>query len=269
MAEALTTEAPNSVIADQGLIYARMPSGEVVACDASDMELMKKIRRGWQILQDYGQFGSSAYYMDNPYEPLFQAGGARELSVQQILDLGYHLHPPLVPTCDQHVGASQQHVTHTGRPGAGSAKTQGCWRGARPVQFPQLAGVSLPEPPEACEYCGRDDLPTERALRQHQDVMHNDRKQQQDLGAAIVTGLQHTGTATGGLDVQTIAAVVATTLQTLGYGSTRPQPDPDPDPEPDPEPEPPEPIPPEPASLRRGRRIPVESDPRLTPVSEA
>ncbi|HYW86172.1 MAG TPA: hypothetical protein VFB50_00270, partial [Chloroflexota bacterium] len=129
MAEALTTDAPNSVIADQGLIYCRMPSGEVVACDASDMELMKKIRRGWQVLTDYGQFGSSAYYMDNPFEPLFQAGGARELSVQQIIDLGYHLHPPIVPTCEQHVGAAKEHLTHVGRVGGGSAKAQGCWRG--------------------------------------------------------------------------------------------------------------------------------------------
>jgi len=260
MAEALTTEAPNSVIADQGLIYCRMPSGEVVACDASDMELMKKIRRGWQVLTDYGQFGSSAYYMDNPYEPLFQAGGARELSVQQVLDLGYHLHPPLVPTCEQHVGATKEHLTHVGRLGGGSAKAQGCWRGARPVYFPQLKDVSLPEAPEPCEYCGRDDLPTERALRQHQDVMHADRKQQQDLGSAIVSGLQQTG-MNGGLDVSTIAAVVATTLQTLGYGQ-RPQPDPEPAPdddddEPEPEPEPtPQPIPepepqPQPGASRR------------------
>ncbi|HYW86407.1 MAG TPA: hypothetical protein VFB50_01450 [Chloroflexota bacterium] len=257
MAEALTTDSPNAVIADQGLIYCRMPSGEVVACDASDMELMKKIRRGWQVLGDYGQFGSSAYYMDHPYEALFQAGGARELSVQQIVDLGYHLHPPLVPTCERHVGDAKDHLTHRGAVGAGSAKAQGCWRGARPVYFPQLATASLPEPPGECEYCGRDDLPTERALRQHQSVMHADRKQQQDLGAAIVNGLQETGVVSGGLDVQTIAAVVATTLQTLGYGQ-RPQPDPNPPDEPEdegdelpgPEPEPrPEPA----ASGRRNR----------------
>jgi len=258
MAEALSTEEPNSVIADQGLIYCRMPgSGEIVACDASDMELMKKIRRGWQVLTDYGQFGSCAYYMDHPFEPLFQAGGARELSINQLLDLGYHLHPPLVPTCEQHVGASKDHLTHLGRPGAGSAKAQGCWRGARPVYFPQLKDVSLPEAPELCEYCGRDDLPTERALRQHQDVMHADRKQQQDLGSAIVSGLQQTGLTNGGLDLGSIAAVVATTLQTLGYGSTRPQPDPEPEPEPEPEPQPtPQPVPepepePQPGASRR------------------
>src|SRR5215471_5462920 len=213
----LSTDAPNAVIADQGLVYCRTPVGEVVACDASDMELMKKIRRGWQVLADYGQFGSSAYYMDHPYEALFQAGGAREMS-------------------------------------------------ARQVYFPQLAGLSLPEAPPMCEYCGRDDLPTERALRQHQDVMHNDRKQQQDLGAAIVGGLQQTGMTAGGLDVQTIAAVVASTLASLGYGQ-RGVPDPTPIPPPDddeededqpeiPSPEPhPEPEPePEPAAGSHRRR---------------
>ena len=230
---------------------------KVVACDASPMELMKKVNRGWQVLPDYGQFGSSAYYMDHPYEPLFQAGGARELSAQQVIDLGYHLRPPMVPTCERHVGDAKDHLAHNGRPGAGSAKAQGCWRGARPVYFPQLAGLSLPEAPGACEYCGRDDLPTERALLQHQSVMHDDRRQQQQLGQAIVSGLQDTGVVAGGLDVQTIAAVVATTLQTLGYGA-RPQPDPNPPPEDDddamPEPEPaPEPEP-EPAAASGRRR---------------
>ena len=256
MAEALSTDAPNSVIADQGLVYCRFPNGEIQACDASPMEIMKKINRGIQPLNDYGQFGSSAYYMDHPFEPLFQAGGAREMSVEQVLELGYHLHPPLLPTCDQHVGVGKEHLAHLGRPGAGSAKAQGCWRGARAVQFPQLAGLPLPEAPEACEYCGRDDLPTERALRQHQDVMHSDRKQQQDLGSAIVSGLQQTGMAAGGLDVQTIAAVVATTLQTLGYGQ-RQVPDPNPAPDDDDDADEPSPTPepqPEPASTGRRNR---------------
>ena len=74
MAEALTTESPNAVIADQGLVYCRMPGGEVIACDASDMELMKKIKRGWQVLSDYGQFGSSAYYMDHPVRAAVPGG---------------------------------------------------------------------------------------------------------------------------------------------------------------------------------------------------
>jgi hypothetical protein len=263
MAEALTTEAPNAVIADQGMVYVRFPhTGEIQAVDASPMELMKKINRGIVVLNDYGQFGSSAYYMDHPFEPLFQAGGAREMAVAQIVELGYHLRPPLVPTCERHVGDAKEHLTHSGAPGAGSAKAQGCWRGARPVHFPQLEGRSqLFAAPDECEYCGRDDFATARSLKQHQDVMHNDRRQQQQLGEAIVNGLQRTGVVSGGSsqDASAIAAAVAATLQALGYG-TPPQPDPNPEPvddddadtqpeEPAPESEP-EPQP-EPANGRR------------------
>jgi hypothetical protein len=253
MAEALTTQAPNAVIADQGMVYCRFPSGEVVACDASPMELMKKINRGIVVLNDYGQFGSSAYYMDHPYEPLFQAGGAREMSVDQIVELGYHLRPPLVPTCERHVGDAKDHLAHNGRPGAGlSAKAQGCWRGAQPVRFSQLDGLEIRRPPD-CEYCGRDDFPTLAALRQHQDVMHDDRRKQQQLGETIVAGLQHSG-VTSATDASAIAAAVAATLQALGYGI--PQPDPTPLPDDDDQPEPiPEPEPePEPASASSGRR---------------
>jgi hypothetical protein len=200
--------------------------------------------------------------MDHPFEPLFQAGGAREMSVQQIVDLGYHLpgRAPMVPTCERHVGDGKDHLAHSGRAGAGSAKAQGCWRGARPVQFPQLAGVSLPPVPEACEYCGRDDFPNARALKQHQDVMHNDRRQQQQLGEAIVSGLQQTGVVSGG-NASDIAAAVAATLKALGYGQPGPQPDPNPpeepedegDEAPEPEPQPPEPEP-EPTPAAAGRR---------------
>jgi hypothetical protein len=240
MAEALTAEAPNAVIADQGLVYCRAPNGEIVSTDASPMEIMKKINHGWQVLNDYGQFGSNVYYMDNPYEPLFQAGGAHELSVQQIIEMGYHLRPPLVPTCDRHVGQTRDHLTHVGRVGAGSAKAQGCWRGARAVRFPQLERIELPPAPDECEFCGRDDFPTQRALKQHQDVMHNDRRQQQALGEAIVSGLHQTGVVGNGnssLDAQTIATAVAAALQALGYGS---RPDPEPEPDDDDQPEAPE-----------------------------
>ncbi|HYW86188.1 MAG TPA: hypothetical protein VFB50_00350 [Chloroflexota bacterium] len=234
MAEALTTDAPNAVIADQGMVYVRFLSGEVQAVDASPMELMKKINRGVQVLADYGQFGSSAYYMDHPFEALFQAGGARELSAEQVIDLGYHLRPPLVPTCERHVGDAKDHLTHTGAPGAGSAKAQGCWRGARPAHFPQLERVIVPPAPDECEYCGRDDFSTERSLKQHQSVMHGDRRQQQELGDAIVAGLQRTGMIEGGRggNAEAIAAAVAATLRTLGiYQGTPPQPDPNPEPE--------------------------------------
>jgi len=222
MAERLSTAEPNAVIADQGMVYCRFPDGTVEACDSSPLEIMKKINRGIVPLGDYGQFGSNVYYMDHPFEPLFQAGGARELSVAQIVSLGYHLHPPMVPTCEQHVGADKSHLVHTGRADASTAKAQGCWRGAEPARFSQLDGLETPGPPETCEFCGRDDLPTEAALKQHQAVMHNDRRQQQALGEAIVTGLRSGGIISSSSNAETVAAAVAAALQALGYGSRPP-----------------------------------------------
>jgi hypothetical protein len=279
MAEALSTLEPNAVIADAGLVYCRFPNGEIQACDAQPMELMKKINRGITPLVDYGQFGSSAYYMDHPFEPLWQGGGAREMAVWQIVQLGYHLRPPLVPTCERHVGDAKDHLSHVGTPGASSRKAQGCWVGARPVHFPQLDGQVVPEAPEACEFCGRDDFATEQALKQHQDVMHNDRRQQQQLGEAIVAGLQRTGVVGGASqDAQAIAAAVAATLQALGYGAAppprrvAPEDDDEDEPAPPPDdddggPEPPAPAPPKRplserqrealARARAAKRIPI------------
>src|SRR5262249_58636817 len=135
MAEALSTAEPNAVIIDQGMVYCRFPNGEIQAVDASPMELMKKITRGIVPLNDYGQFGSSAYYMDHPFEPLFQSRGAREMSVGQLVSLRYHLRPPMVPTCGRHVGAAKDHLRHSRAPAATQPKRQGCVRGARAGRF--------------------------------------------------------------------------------------------------------------------------------------
>ena len=221
MPETLTTEAPNTVIVDQGLLYLRNPLGEVVFADAQDGEVMKKVRRGWTPLFEYGQFGSSAYYMDHPYEPLFQAGGARELSIEQIISMGYHLRPPIVPTCERHVG-TEGHLAHVGNISGRNARELGCWNGARPVHFPQLVGREVPPPPPDCEYCGRDDFATEEALRQHQSVMHADRRQQVELADGIVAGLTRTGGLPGGSSAAEIAAAVVIALRQLEQPEKRP-----------------------------------------------
>src|SRR5215472_18334374 len=262
MAETLTTDAPNAVIVDQGLLYFRTPSGEVYAADSADGEVMKKVRRGITPLFEYGQFGSSAYYMDHPFEPLFQAGGASAMARAQIVELGYHLRPPLVPTCGQHVGQSKEHLMHAGSPGGRNARERGCWNGAQPVRFPQLEGVAIEAVPE-CEYCGRDDFATSASLRQHQSVMHSDRRQQVELADGIVAGLMRSGTLPGGSgSAAEIAAAVVIALRQLERTVPDPAPIPDddddddepapaPKPEPTPAPEPePEPTP-APTSRRR------------------
>jgi len=213
--ETLTTDAPNTVIIDQGLLYVRNPLGEVVAVDASDNEIMKKTKRGWQPLWEYGQFGSSAYYMDHPYEPLFQAGGAKELAVEQVISMGYHLRPPLVPTCGQHVGQSKDHLAHIGTFSGRNVRERGCWNGAATAEFPQLVGAAVPDAPAECEYCGRDDFATDQALKQHQSVMHDDRRRQVELADGIVDGLRRTGQLQGGSSAADIAAAVVIALRSL------------------------------------------------------
>ena len=181
MATTLSTAEPNSVEVDAGLIYFRCPNGgEIHAADDGGLELPKKLRMGYQPLDEYGRFGNSAYYVEHPFEPLFQAGGAREMPISQIIANGFHLNPPLVPTCGLHVGMDRhQHVRH--RPE--------CWRRARPVVFPQLEGVEVPGE-QVCDYCGRDDLPSPAAKKQHTEVMHSDKKDQEAIVAGIVTGMK-------------------------------------------------------------------------------
>lgn len=240
MAEVLTAETPNEVIADQGLLYFRRNDGsEIFAADSAGLEIVKKIRRGHVPLDEYGQFGSSVYYMDHPFEPLFQAGGAREMPVEQVLALGYATNPPLVPTCGLHVGQNKDHLSHRGRPEGRNPREKGCWQGARAVYFPQLEGVVIDGPFE-CEHCGRDDLPTRAAQVQHQQVMHADQRQRHDLADGIVAGLQRAGLVSGGQSPETIATAVIAALRLMEQPKPDPMPDPDEDEEDDDQPEAPE-----------------------------
>lgn len=198
MATALSTAEPNAVEVDEGLIYFRCPnSGWVAAADDGGLELPKKLRMGYEPLDEYGRFGNSAYYASHPFEPLFQVGGARELPVDQVIANGFHLWPPMVPTCGKHVGMDK-HLSHT----------TNCWKRAKPVEFPQMEGVEAPGP-QACDYCDREDLPTPAAKKQHTAVMHADRKDQEAIVGGIVTGLKQAGLAGGsGSGLETLAELL-------------------------------------------------------------
>lgn len=202
----LKTDIRGTVIADQGMMYWRMPDGRVFAANWDERDYARKVRRGYQPLEQYGYYAASAYYMDHPYEALFQAGGAGELSVEDVIGLGYAQHPPLVPTCGQHIGSSKDHA---------ASHVPACWTNAQPVVFPQLEGVEI-SPLLECEYCGRADLATEVALKQHQEVMHSERRQQEGLSSAIIDGLSRGGALSPGSSAESIAAAVAATLQALG-----------------------------------------------------
>lgn len=203
---ALTTDGPNLVIADAGMMYWRdRGSGRIFAANFDERDYARKVRRGLEPLEQYGYYSASAYYMDHPHEPLFQAGGAKELKIEDLIALGYAQKPPLVPTCGLHVGLSKEHPHHS----------RACWTGAQPVHFPQLEGVEVPELLE-CEYCARADLATPQALKQHQEVMHTERRQEEGLSAAIIDGLSRGGALSGGTSAEAIAAAVTATLQALG-----------------------------------------------------
>lgn len=193
---AASLSEPNAVAVDEGLIYFRCPGdGWIAAADDGGLELPKKLRMGYQPLDEYGRYGNNAYYAAHPFEPLFQAGGAREMPISQVVANGFHLWPPMVPTCGKHAGM-EKHLHHN----------NSCWKHAQPVHFPQLEGVDVP-PPQECEYCDREDLPTPEAKRQHVLVMHSDRKDQEAIVSGIVTGLKTSGLS-GGSGLETLVELL-------------------------------------------------------------
>lgn len=142
--------------------YYRQPNGWLTISPNTRLERLKYTEQGWTYLDAYGAFDMTAYTANHPFEGLFMFGGAKEMSVQQILETGLYIDPPKVPTCRQHL--TQYHRSHT----------QNCWRGATPVEFPQLATV--PKEllgPFVCDFCSRK-MPTRVALKQHQSVAHTE-----------------------------------------------------------------------------------------------
>ena len=142
-------------------IYYRQPNGWITFGAATMIERAKFQAEGWQPLTDYPSFDfANVWASDNPHVTLFQFGGAKEMPLDQIIAHGYHFWPPLVPTCRQPRTEKHSH-------------SRACYIGARPVEFPQLEGMELPERP-VCRFCGRDTLATMEARDQHERVAHKD-----------------------------------------------------------------------------------------------
>ena len=162
--------------------FYRLPDGSVQPADADPTEMVKRMREGWQPLEEYGLFIWGVYYAEHPLEVLFQRGGASELSPAYVREMGFDHSPPLIPVCD--LTAADRH---------GQRRTAGhieaCWRGAQSVSFPQLEGETS-DGPHGCRYCDRKDLPTTEALSQHESVMHKDQTQTAELGHAIAQGVR-------------------------------------------------------------------------------
>ena len=197
-----TAVEPNAIEADEanlGFVYYRCPfTGEIAAGDWSGMEEAKKIRQGYEPLHDYGYHDYNAYYVEHPFEPLFQQGGAHEMPVSQVIEHGFHIWPPKVPTCGRQVGR-KGHLAHIQR----------CWRNAKPVHFPQLEGLDISREPVACAFadCSRE-FATEAAKAQHVLVMHQDRKDQESIVNGIVGGLKQVQTTGGEGGLATLAELL-------------------------------------------------------------
>ena len=152
---------------------------------------------------DYGVFALEEYHLSHPHEVLFMRGGAKELPAEQVMALGYHLNPPLIPRCGLQVGAE-----HARASGGRRQHLSVCWRGAKRVTFPQLAGKTL-TPPGGCPFCHREDFPSVASRNQHVSVMHKSEMQQMSLADAIVKGVQAAQGATAPSEVDEAARMAA------------------------------------------------------------
>ncbi len=160
--------------------YYRQPNGWITVSPMADLDQLKYMRKGWEPLNQYGFLEmTSEYAADHPFEVLFMFGGAKELPVDQIIEMAFHLNPPLIPSCGLRLGRT--HKRHNAE----------CFQGAKEVVFPQLD-----EAPEGfqCRFCDRAPFPSDRARDQHESVMHKEEKSDIRTGTvlaeSIVSGLK-------------------------------------------------------------------------------
>lgn len=139
--------------------------------------------QGWTpMLDEYGLFDLGYdYYAGQPLEVLLCRGGAKELPTEQVMALGWHLFPPLLPNCRAALGA--EHKTKRGT----DKHTKECWEKARPAVFPQMAGQTFTKP-EECEFCERFEFASDKVRTQHIRVAHRD--EMKEIAAAREMGKQ-------------------------------------------------------------------------------
>lgn len=85
-------------------MYYRLPDNSITLAPAHPMEQAKRVERGQRPLKQYGQFeydkrevdanGQSWNVRHEPYRLLFQRGGEKEFSIDQIIAHRWHLRPP-------------------------------------------------------------------------------------------------------------------------------------------------------------------------------
>ena len=160
--------------------YYRQPDGWITASIVTELEELAYRRGGWEPLPQYGRFDlSSIYTANHPLEALFIKGGAKELPVDQVIKMAFHINVPVIPGCRQVI--TQFHKMHGPE----------CWVGQQVVVFPQLEGQNPPTFP--CGSCTRVS-PTKEAHDQHEQVAHKEERNSIRTGTvladAIVQGLK-------------------------------------------------------------------------------
>lgn len=177
-------------IAKPNFGYYRQSNGYITVAQTSPMEEMNYMKLDRCIrMPEYGSFDmTTEYAAHHPFELLFINGGAKEMPVEQVLELGFHVSAPIIPRCRQRL--DQMHRGHD----------SSCYPGIK-VTFPQLADADTTVYPCTTEGCNRsrsgNELPSAEALKNHTTVMHSDDsksvKNGSAIGQAIVEGLRAAG----------------------------------------------------------------------------
>lgn len=160
--------------------YYRQSNGWITVSPATQLEEIAYQKQGWQPLTRYGRVEMTSEYMaEHPFEVLFMKGGAKEMPVEQVIELGFAINPPLLPGCNSRIDQFHKHHTSV------------CWEDARPTVFPQLIDVSVDS--FLCTICNRT-FATAKAKEQHERVIHqpekSDMRTGQTLADALVKGLR-------------------------------------------------------------------------------
>ena len=155
--------------------YYRQPDGWIGVAITTQIERLQYMEEGWIPMPEYGLVEmTTKWATDHPLETLFINGGAKELPLEQVVEMGLHIYPPKMPNCGRRL--NQYHKLHGVR----------CWVGARPVQFPQLEGLDIQ--PFKCRHC-KEIRATEEGLQNHETVAHKTEKGDVKMGEALAAAL--------------------------------------------------------------------------------
>lgn len=156
-------------------MYYRQPNGWITSGKAAPIEQTSFVEEGWLPLRQYGRLDVQYEYIgEHPYEVLFMRGGAKEMSVNQVIEAGFWLESPIIPGCN--IALNPIHPYHT----------EECWLNKQSVEFPQVP-VNTPKSYD-CHFCERK-LPTIIAREKHEGVMHREEKGELRTGDALATSL--------------------------------------------------------------------------------